>query len=118
MQRRLPPLNSLRAFEAAARLGSFKQAAAELHVTHGAVSRHVQVLENWLGVPMFRRLNRRVALTEAGKSYLAEVGAAFDRIALAPPGARANPPPARERDRHPDAAVAHPPALVVPARQP
>jgi LysR family transcriptional regulator, glycine cleavage system transcriptional activator len=83
MQRRLPPLNSLKAFEAAARLGSFNQAAAELHVTHGAVSRHVQLLEDWLGAPMFRRLNRRVVLTEAGKAYLAEIGAAFDRIALA-----------------------------------
>lgn len=83
MQRQLPPLNALKAFEAAARLGSFSQAAAELHVTHGAISRHVQLLEEWLGTPMFRRLNRRVALTEAGRSYLAEIGAAFDRIALA-----------------------------------
>jgi LysR family transcriptional regulator, glycine cleavage system transcriptional activator len=83
MQRRLPPLNALRAFEAAARLGSFKRAAAELHVTHGAVSRHVQVLEHWLGVSMFRRLNRRVELTDAGRTYLVEVSAAFDRIAFA-----------------------------------
>jgi LysR family transcriptional regulator, glycine cleavage system transcriptional activator len=83
MQRRLPPLNALRAFEAAARLGSFKRAAAELHVTHGAVSRHVQLLEHWLGTPMFRRLNRRVLLTDAGNAYLAEVSAAFDRVALA-----------------------------------
>jgi LysR family transcriptional regulator, glycine cleavage system transcriptional activator len=83
MNRHLPPLNSLKAFEAAARLGSFNQAAAELHVTHGAISRHVQLLEEWLGTAMFRRLNRRVVLTEAGRSYLAEVGAALDRIALA-----------------------------------
>jgi LysR family transcriptional regulator, glycine cleavage system transcriptional activator len=83
MQRRLPPLNSLKAFEAAARLGSFNRASQELHVTHGAISRHVQLLEDWLGTPMFRRLNRRVVLTEAGRSYLAEIGAAFDRIALA-----------------------------------
>jgi LysR family transcriptional regulator, glycine cleavage system transcriptional activator len=83
MQRRLPPLNALRAFEAAARLGSFKRAAAELHVTHGAVSRHVQVLEHWLGAAMFRRLNRRVELTDAGKAYLAEISAAFDRIGFA-----------------------------------
>jgi LysR family transcriptional regulator, glycine cleavage system transcriptional activator len=82
-QRPLPPLNALKAFEAAARLGSFSQAAAELHVTHGAISRHVQLLEEWLGTPMFRRFNRRIALTEAGRSYLAEIGAAFDRIALA-----------------------------------
>jgi len=83
MQRRLPPLNALRAFEAAARLGSFKQAAAELHVSHGAVSRHLQVLEHWLGASMFRRLNRRVVLTDAGNAYLAEVSAAFERIASA-----------------------------------
>jgi LysR family transcriptional regulator, glycine cleavage system transcriptional activator len=83
MQRRLPPLNSLKAFEAAARLGSFKRAAEELHVTHGAVSRHVQLLEDWLGTPLFRRLNRRVVPTETGRAYLAEIGAALDRIALA-----------------------------------
>ena len=83
MQRRLPPLNSLRAFEAAARLGSFSRAASELHVTHGAVSRHIQLLEDWLGTAMFRRLNRRVELTDAGAAYLSEIGAAFDRIALA-----------------------------------
>lgn len=60
MARRLPPLNSLRAFEAAARLGSFTLAADELCVTHGAISRHVQQLEAWLGRPLFERHNRRV----------------------------------------------------------
>lgn len=83
MARKLPPLNSLRAFEAAARLGSFSLAADELCVTHGAISRHVQQLEVWLGRPLFDRYNRRVALTEAGSSYLAEIGASFDRIAIA-----------------------------------
>jgi LysR family transcriptional regulator, glycine cleavage system transcriptional activator len=83
MQRRLPPLNSLKAFEAAARRGSFKEAAEELHVTHGAVSRHVRLLEDWLGRPLFRRLNRRVVPTGTGKAYVAEIGAALDRIALA-----------------------------------
>ncbi len=83
MHRRLPPLNALRAFEAAARHASFTKAAAELCVTHGAVSRHVQALEAWLGRPLFERRNRQVALTEAGAAYLAEVGAALDRIALA-----------------------------------
>nr|WP_310144252.1 transcriptional regulator GcvA [Burkholderia ambifaria] len=83
MARRLPPLNSLRAFEAAARLGSFTLAADELCVTHGAISRHVQQLEAWLGRPLFERHNRRVELTDAGRAYLAEVGASFDRIALA-----------------------------------
>ncbi|MGU7775499.1 transcriptional regulator GcvA [Burkholderia sp. MR1-5-21] len=83
MSRKLPPLNSLRAFEAAARHGSFTLAADELCVTHGAVSRHVQQLEAWLGRPLFERHNRRVELTDAGRAYLAEIGAAFDRIALA-----------------------------------
>ncbi|KVT64679.1 transcriptional regulator [Burkholderia ubonensis] len=83
MRRTLPPLNSLRAFEAAARLGSFTLAADELCVTHGAISRHVQQLEAWLGQALFERYNRRVELTEAGRVYLAEVGASFDRIALA-----------------------------------
>ena len=83
MPRRLPPLNALRAFEAAGRLGSFKAAAAELHVTHGAISRHVQSLEAWLGTPLFERSSRRVTLTEAGSSYLVEAGPALDRIAAA-----------------------------------
>ncbi|MFE1601045.1 transcriptional regulator GcvA [Methylobacterium sp. ID0610] len=83
MLRRLPPLNALKAFEAAGRHVSFTQAAAELRVTHGAVSRHIQALEAWLGVPLFERHNRRVSLTEAGSLYLAEIGAALDRIALA-----------------------------------
>lgn len=83
MARRLPPLNSLRAFEAAARLGSFTLAADELCVTHGAISRHVQQLESWLNKPLFARFNRRVLLTADGEAYLAEVSASFDRIALA-----------------------------------
>jgi LysR family glycine cleavage system transcriptional activator len=83
MHRRLPPLNALRAFEAAARHASFSKAADELHVTHGAVSRHVQTLEAWLDQRLFERHNRRVVLTEAGAAYLDEVGAALDRIALA-----------------------------------
>ena len=83
MHRRLPPLNALRAFEAAARHASFTRAAEELHVTHGAISRQVQALEAWLDQPLFERHNRRVVLTEAGAAYLAEIGAALDRIALA-----------------------------------
>lgn len=82
-RRRLPPLNAVRAFEAAARHASFTRAAEELHVTHGAISRQVQALEAWLGRPLFERHHRRVALTEAGTAYLAEVGAALDRIAVA-----------------------------------
>ena len=83
-RRCLPPLNALRAFEAAARLGSFKDAADELSVTHGAVSRHVKLLEDWLGPPpLFRRLNRRVALTSSGAALLAETGPALDRMSAA-----------------------------------
>lgn len=81
--RRLPPLNAVRAFEVAARHVSFTKAAAELHVTHGAVSRQVAVLEAWLGTPLFRRSPSQLTLTEAGRSYLAEVTPALDRIALA-----------------------------------
>lgn len=83
MKRSLPPLNALRTFEAAARLGSFSEAAQELYVTHGAVSRAVRELEDWLGIPLFHRKGRRVALTELGRGYLLEISAAFDRIALA-----------------------------------
>ncbi|MFM0392015.1 transcriptional regulator GcvA [Paraburkholderia phytofirmans] len=83
MKRTLPPLNALRAFEAAGRLGSFKEAAAELHVTHGAVSQHVRALEEWLGASLFERHNRRVALTSAAKAYLAEIGPLFEELSQA-----------------------------------
>ena len=58
MSRRLPPLNALRAFEAAARHLSFSRAAAELNVTQAAISHQVKALENHLGLSLFRRLNR------------------------------------------------------------
>ena len=83
MLRSLPPLNALRAFEAAARLGSFKAAAHELGVTHGAISQHVRLLENWLRAPLFERYNRGVGLTSAARAYLAEVSPAFDQVAAA-----------------------------------
>ncbi|QQC65971.1 transcriptional regulator GcvA [Paraburkholderia ginsengisoli] len=83
MKRVLPPLNALRAFEAAGRLGSFKEAAAELHVTHGAVSQHVRLLEGWLGASLFERHNRRVELTSAAKAYLDEIGPLFDKLSQA-----------------------------------
>ena len=83
-RRSLPPLNALRAFEAAARLGNFKDAATELGVTHGAISRHVRSLEDWLGPPaLFRRLNRRVELTPTGVALLQETTPALDRLAAA-----------------------------------
>lgn len=81
--RRLPPLNAIKAFEAAARLVSFTKAGAELNVTHGAISRQVALLESWLGVALFRRMKSQVLLTEAGKKFLDETGPALDRIALA-----------------------------------
>ncbi|MGO4280431.1 MULTISPECIES: transcriptional regulator GcvA [Cupriavidus] len=83
MKRVLPPLNALRAFEAAGRLGSFKEAAAALHVTHGAVSQQVRLLEEWLGAALFERHNRRVTLTPAAKAYLAEIGPLFEQLAQA-----------------------------------
>ncbi|EWY36946.1 transcriptional regulator [Skermanella stibiiresistens SB22] len=83
MRLALPPLNALRAFESAARLGSFKAAASELCVTHGAISQHVRLLEDWLRAPLFERHNRRVVLTAAARAYLAEIGPALDRVASA-----------------------------------
>jgi LysR family glycine cleavage system transcriptional activator len=77
---RLPPLNAIRAFEAAGRHGSFTFAAEELHVTPGAVSRHVALLEATLGVPLFTRGNREVRLTTAGVQYLASLTDALRRI--------------------------------------
>ena len=79
----LPSLNGLRAFEAAARHLSFKQAAQELHVTAGAVSQQVRLLEERLGVQLFERLTRQVILTPAGEAYLTPVRRAFHRIAEA-----------------------------------
>jgi LysR family glycine cleavage system transcriptional activator len=83
MPRRLPPLNALPSFEAAARHLSFSKAAEELHVTHGAVSRAVRHLEDRLGVPLFVRATRAVSLTPIGASYAAEVRDALDHLAAA-----------------------------------
>jgi LysR family glycine cleavage system transcriptional activator len=77
MARRLPPLNALRAFEAAARHLSFTRAAAELHVTQAAVSHQVKGLEEHLGRKLFRRLNRALLLTDDGQAYLPPVSRAF-----------------------------------------
>src|SRR6202043_710408 len=81
MLRHLPPLNALKAFEAAARSESFTRAAEELHVTQGAVSHQVKALEATLGLKLFNRERQRLALTEAGRDYLAVVRDALDRIA-------------------------------------
>ena len=77
----LPPLNALRAFEAAARHLSFKQAANELHVTPGAVGQQVKALEARLGVALFERLHKQLILTPAGQMYLPEISAGLRRIA-------------------------------------
>jgi len=80
MPRRLPPLNALKAFEAAARHESFTRAAEELCVTQGAVSHQVKALEAELGLKLFNRERQRLVITEAGRIYLAVVRDAFDRI--------------------------------------
>ncbi|HYG85836.1 MAG TPA: transcriptional regulator GcvA [Azospirillum sp.] len=83
MSRRLPPLNALRAFEAAARHLSFTKAADELHVTQAAVSHQIKALEEWLGIPLFRRVNRGLILTDAGQAYLPPLREALDTMANA-----------------------------------
>jgi LysR family transcriptional regulator, glycine cleavage system transcriptional activator len=83
MARRLPPLNALKAFEAAARLSSFSRAAQELNVTHAAISRHVRALEAEFRTPLFERTGRGVELTEAGQSLAVELTKGFDLIASA-----------------------------------
>lgn len=74
------PLNALRAFEAAARLRSMSTAAAELGVTHGAVSRHIRSLEGEFGVPLLKRLAKSVEPTVQGGQLATELGNAFTRI--------------------------------------
>src|SRR3954468_18280807 len=81
MLRRLPPLNALKAFEAAARSESFTQAAEELNVTQGAVSHQVKALEAQLGVKLFNRERQRLVITEPGREYLTVIRDALDRIA-------------------------------------
>lgn len=83
MSRRLPPLNALRAFEAAARHLSFTRAAAELNVTQAAVSHQIKALEDHLSLSLFRRLNRALVLTEAGQQFFPPVRAALDNLAQA-----------------------------------
>jgi LysR family glycine cleavage system transcriptional activator len=84
--RRLPSLNMLRAFEAAARLASVTRAAEELHVTQSAVSHQIKQLEAWLGVSLVTREGRRLALTAQGAAYLPSLSTAFDVLAQATAG--------------------------------
>lgn len=83
MTRRLPPLNALRAFEASGRHLSFAKAADELGVTPPAISHQVRQLEETLGVSLFRRMTRQIALTEAGRAALEPMTDGFDRLAEA-----------------------------------
>jgi LysR family glycine cleavage system transcriptional activator len=83
MSRKLPPLNPLRTFEAAARHGSFTRAAEELLVSQSAVSRQIGVLEGYLGLQLFVRDSRGTRLTPAGEQYFAEIGPAFQLLATA-----------------------------------
>src|SRR6202048_4878237 len=78
---RLPPVSAVKAFEAAARLGTSPRAADELNVTHGAVSRQIRLLEDWLGIRLFLRTSRNAVPTQAGTELLAEAGPALDRLA-------------------------------------
>ena len=83
MSDRLPPLTALRAFEAAARHMSFAEAAAELHVTPAALSFQIKSLEEHLGAPVFRRLNRRVELTDIGAGLVPGVEEGFEALQAA-----------------------------------
>ena len=80
MSRELPSLNALRAFEATARLGSVSRAAEELHVTHGAISRQLRVLEEALEQPLFARHGRGITLTAIGEELRDRVAGAFDQL--------------------------------------
>ncbi|MGQ9365342.1 transcriptional regulator GcvA [Azospirillum sp. ST 5-10] len=90
----LPPLNALRAFEAAARHGSMSLAAEELHVTAGAVSQQIKELERHLGTPLFTRKTRHIALTDEGARLFPAVRSAFRMLREASAQVRARPGPA------------------------
>jgi LysR family glycine cleavage system transcriptional activator len=81
MARRIPSLNALKAFEAAARHESFTEAATELFVTHAAISRHIRELEEQLGTQLFNRTGRGVTLTEAGRQFAGRLTPLFDQLA-------------------------------------
>ncbi len=91
MSRRLPPLNAIKMFEAAARNESFVAAADELSVTASAVSHQIKILEEYLGVILFRRNKRKVQLTPQGEQYLVSIRYALDEIDVATQRLRSNP---------------------------
>lgn len=80
MYKRLPPLNSLKAFESAARFLSFTKAANELFVTQAAISHQIKILEDFLGVELFKRKNRALELTEFGKAYYVDITKILHRL--------------------------------------
>jgi LysR family transcriptional regulator, glycine cleavage system transcriptional activator len=88
---RQPSLLALRAFESAARRLSFTAAARELHVSQAAISRHVRGLEQDLAQPLFRRLHRRVELTQAGRQLATRLAAGFEQIRAAVAAVRGRP---------------------------
>ncbi|MFD1557435.1 LysR substrate-binding domain-containing protein [Paraburkholderia silviterrae] len=89
--RRLPSLSALRSFEEASRTLSFTRAAQNLHVTQGAISRQIRLLEDYLGTPLFMRHHHRLEITAAGKRLLPTLQAAFDSIAHTLDTIRADP---------------------------
>lgn len=109
--RRLPPLGSLRAFEAAARLESFKRAAAELGVTPTAISHQIRQLEAGLGTALFARQTRKVVLTAEGRALYPALRQAFDQMALAVEAVRR---PVARRSATLSATVAFTARLLVP----
>ncbi len=101
------PLGALRAFEAAARLGSFKLAAAELAVTPAAVSHQIAVLERYLGAQLFKRMNRAIAPTRRGAALAVTMSELFDRLSEALDAARGT-----GRERRPALSVSVVPSLA------
>ncbi|PLZ02663.1 LysR family transcriptional regulator [Burkholderia sp. WAC0059] len=83
MSWQLPSLSALRVFEAATRHLSFTRAATELNLTQSAVSRQIRQMENYLGVLLFQRVNKTLILTEAGRSYVADIRACLDQMSAA-----------------------------------
>ncbi|STY58928.1 Gcv operon activator [Mannheimia haemolytica] len=83
MNKKLPPLNALKAFESAARHLNFTKAAEDLFVTQAAVSHQIKLLEDFLGASLFHRRNRLLELTELGAQYFYEVQPLLEQIALA-----------------------------------
>lgn len=79
----IPPLASIRAFEAVGRLGGIRRAANSLNLDHSVVSRHLRQLEDWVGVALFHRVGGQVNLTEAGARYHGRISAALAELALA-----------------------------------